>query len=154
MKESIPHKPFSCQQCDNKFANSVSLREHESIHSAEQLSCPQCNQEFSSSEALKKNERLQKKTFNCEYCDKKKVDELAKGIKEVNQEEHLKYLKKKHENIKFSLRTVDTVEPCILEQIEHLWGPVVTKPMILLTKSSNMTLGRYIGLQHIQKSAS
>ena len=47
-----------------------------------------------------------------------------------------------------------TVEPCILEQIEHLWGPAVTKPMILLTKSSNMTLGRHIGLQHIQKSAS
>ena len=47
-----------------------------------------------------------------------------------------------------------TVEPCILEQIEHLWGPAVTKPMILLTKSSNMTLGRYIGLQHIQKSVS
>ena len=47
-----------------------------------------------------------------------------------------------------------TVEPCILEQIEHLCGPAVTKPMILLTKSSNMTLGRYIGLQHIQKSAS
>ena len=47
-----------------------------------------------------------------------------------------------------------TVEPCILEQIEHLWGPAMTKPMILLTKSSNMTLGRYIGLHNIQKSAS
>ena len=47
-----------------------------------------------------------------------------------------------------------TVEPCILEQIEHLWGPAVSNPMILLTKSSNMTLDGYIGLQHIQKSAS
>ena len=47
-----------------------------------------------------------------------------------------------------------TVEPCILEQVEHLCGPAVTKPMILITKSSNMTMGRYIGLQHIQKSAS
>ena len=47
-----------------------------------------------------------------------------------------------------------TVEPCILEQIEHLWDPAMTKPMILSTKSSNMPLGRYIGLQHIQKLAS
>ena len=43
---------------------------------------------------------------------KKKVDELAKGIKEVNQEDHLRYLKKKHENsnLKFSLKIVEIAE--------------------------------------------
>ena len=43
----------------------------------------------------------------------------------------------------------NTVEPCILDQIGHLWGLAVAKPMILSTKGSNMTLGRCIGLQHI-----
>ena len=49
---------------------------------------------------------------------------------------------------------VSTVEPCILDQIDHLWGLVVAKPMIQSTKGSNMTLGSCMGLQHVQKSAS
>ena len=49
---------------------------------------------------------------------------------------------------------IDTVDPCTLAQSGHLWSLAVTTPMILSTKGSNMTLGRCIGLQHIQKSAS
>ena len=45
------------------------------------------------------------------------------------------------------------VGPCTLAQSDHLWGLAVTKPMILSTKGINMTWCRYIGLQHIQKSA-
>ena len=47
----------------------------------------------------------------------------------------------------------NTVGPCTLAQSDHLWGLAVTKPMILSTKGINMTWCRYIGLQHIQKSA-
>ena len=48
---------------------------------------------------------------------------------------------------------LDTVEPCTLAQSDHLWGLVVTKPVILSKKGINMTWCRYIGLQYIQRSA-
>ena len=47
----------------------------------------------------------------------------------------------------------DTVGPCTLAQSDHLWGLVVTKPVILSKKGINMTWCRYIGLQYIQRSA-
>ena len=46
-----------------------------------------------------------------------------------------------------------TVGPCTLAQSYHLWGLVVTKPVILSKKGINMTWCRYIGLQYIQRSA-
>ena len=47
-----------------------------------------------------------------------------------------------------------TVEPCIMDHIDHFWGRAVPKPIILSKRGSNMTLGRWIGLQHIKRSAS
>ena len=46
-----------------------------------------------------------------------------------------------------------TVEPCTLAQSDHLWGLVVTKPVILSKKGINMTWCRYNGLHYIQRSA-
>ena len=34
---------------------------------------------------------------------------------------------------------MNTVEPCILDQIDHFWSLAMTKPIILSTKGSNMT---------------
>ena len=53
----------------------------------------------------------------------------------------------------FKVSTIYTVGPCILDQIDRLWGLTASKPMILFRTGSNVTLGRCIGLQHIQKSA-
>ena len=46
-----------------------------------------------------------------------------------------------------------TVGPCTLAQSDHLWGHVVTKPVILSKKGIDMTWCRYIGLQYNQRSA-
>ena len=51
------------------------------------------------------------------------------------------------------VRDIGTVEPCTLAQSDHLWGLVVTKPVILSKKGINMTWCRYNGLQYIQRSA-
>ena len=51
------------------------------------------------------------------------------------------------------VRVNNTVEPCTLAQSDHLWGLVVTKPVILSKKGINMTWCRYNGLQYIQRSA-
>ena len=41
-----------------------------------------------------------------------------------------------------------------MAQHEQLWAPFMTKLKGQSQNASNMALGQYIGLQHIQKSAS
>ena len=48
----------------------------------------------------------------------------------------------------------DTVRLGKMAQHERLWAPFMTKLKGQSQNASNMALGQYIGLQHIQKSAS
>ena len=67
-------EPFSCSQCDKKFALPSDLKLHEKIHTREEtFSCSQCDKKFALSGDLTQHERIHtdEEHFTCLQCDKK-----------------------------------------------------------------------------------
>ena len=64
-------KPFSCSQCDKKFALAYILKTHKRIHIDEKpFSCKRCDYKCKQSIALKTHERIHtdEKPFSCSQC--------------------------------------------------------------------------------------
>ena len=64
-------KPFSCSQCDKKFALAYILKTHKRIHIDEKpFSCKRCDYKCKQSTALKTHERIHtdEKPFSCSQC--------------------------------------------------------------------------------------
>ena len=66
--------PFSCTNCDQEFANEVSLKNHERIHTDQNHSVATIVAQNSQLQVrLKKHERIHtdENLFSCKNCDKK-----------------------------------------------------------------------------------
>ena len=92
MKSHTNEKPFSCDKCDNNFANAEELNTHEVTHTNEKpFSCNKCDNNFANAEELNTHEvkHTNEKPFSCDKCDKKFYGKTSENEVVIKSEEDL-----------------------------------------------------------------
>lgn len=64
-------KPYSCKQCDVRFAQSSGLKKHKQIHTGEKkrYSCIQCYAKFARSGCLRRHQQIHMGEYYCIQCN-------------------------------------------------------------------------------------
>ncbi|XP_073319761.1 uncharacterized protein [Pagrus major] len=66
-------KPFACPDCDKRFKNEYSFKQHKRVHSGESLFiCSECGKSFGSVGSFKKHQLTHtgERNFHCDQCGK------------------------------------------------------------------------------------